>query len=51
MNNKHEKFLRKLLTLKSKVGNIKKSSKTASCFLKKCFKSVKLTIETTIKTI
>ncbi|HCQ2291623.1 TPA: hypothetical protein OHR39_002771 [Staphylococcus aureus] len=47
----HKKFLKKLLTLNSKVDNMIKSSKTTQLFLKKNFKSVKLTIEITIKTI
>ncbi|MBS3427831.1 hypothetical protein KCW72_12980 [Staphylococcus aureus] len=42
---------KKLLTLNSKVDNMIKSSKTTQLFLKKDFKSVKLTIEITIKTI
>ncbi|WP_061734752.1 hypothetical protein [Staphylococcus aureus] len=46
-----KKFLKKLLTLNSKVDNMIKSSKTTQLFLKKNFKSVKLTIEITIKTI
>ncbi|MDT4226376.1 hypothetical protein RPS49_00500, partial [Staphylococcus aureus] len=45
------KVLKKLLTLNSKVDNMIKSSKTTQLFLKKNFKSVKLTIEITIKTI
>lgn len=48
---KHEYFSKKLLTLNYKVDKIIKSSKTAMMFLKKNFKSVKLTIEITIKTI
>ncbi|HCZ1444857.1 TPA: hypothetical protein ACONKB_001229 [Staphylococcus aureus] len=48
---KHECFSKKLLTLNYKVDKIIKSSKTAAMFLKKNFKSVKLTIEITIKTI
>ncbi|HEK6324086.1 TPA: hypothetical protein SO891_002732 [Staphylococcus aureus] len=47
----YKKFLKKLLTLNSKVDNMIKSSKTTQLFLKKNFKSVKLTIEITIKTI
>ncbi|HDB0342999.1 TPA: hypothetical protein O5885_002714 [Staphylococcus aureus] len=47
----HKNFLKKLLTLNSKVDNMIKSSKTTQLFLKKNFKSVKLTIEITIKTI
>ncbi|PZI84760.1 hypothetical protein [Staphylococcus aureus] len=47
----NKKFLKKLLTLNSKVDNMIKSSKTTQLFLKKNFKSVKLTIEITIKTI
>ncbi|HDF1864984.1 TPA: hypothetical protein PDG35_000263 [Staphylococcus aureus] len=47
----HKKFSKKLLTLNSKVDNMIKSSKTTQLFLKKNFKSVKLTIEITIKTI
>ena len=42
-------FFKKLLTLNYKVDKILKSSKTAMMFLKKNFKSVKLTIEITIK--
>ncbi|HDK4876139.1 TPA: hypothetical protein PSY10_002449 [Staphylococcus aureus] len=48
---KHEGFSKKLLTLNCKVDNMIKSSKTTQLFLKKNFKSVKLTIEITIKTI
>ncbi|KIT74372.1 hypothetical protein QP71_12325 [Staphylococcus aureus] len=48
---KHECFSKKLLTLNYKVDKIIKSSKTAAMFLKKNFKSVKLTIEIIIKTI
>ncbi|HHO1259439.1 TPA: hypothetical protein ACRUAN_002732, partial [Staphylococcus aureus] len=47
----HECFSKKLLTLNCKVDNMIKSSKTTQLFLKKNFKSVKLTIEITIKTI
>ncbi|WP_033859917.1 hypothetical protein [Staphylococcus aureus] len=48
---KHECFSKKLLTLNCKVDNMIKSSKTTQLFLKKNFKSVKLTIEINIKTI
>ncbi|HDJ3667665.1 TPA: hypothetical protein PQB63_001667, partial [Staphylococcus aureus] len=40
---KHECFSKKLLTLNCKVDNMIKSSKTTQLFLKKNFKSVKLT--------
>ncbi|HDF2218932.1 TPA: hypothetical protein PDH32_002483 [Staphylococcus aureus] len=48
---KHECFSKNLLTLNCKVDNMIKSSKTTQLFLKKNFKSVKVTIEITIKTI
>ncbi|WYW90920.1 hypothetical protein P9A63_10675 [Staphylococcus aureus] len=51
LSNQRIGFSKKLLTLNYKVDKMIKSSKTATMFLKKNFKSVKLTIEITIKTI